>query len=280
MNELSHILKLIDDPDEAVVNAVRLHLEQYDGDLSEEIAGYGITLSKGEKSILSNHLKEGRRRRLLELWQLPITSTRSLNNDWDTFEHLLSLLCDYLHDGITLRPSLADSIDQLADEITLSEASNDAEALAQYLFAEGRFRGNTTHYYDEVNSDLVWGIHHSLGNPISLTLIYMLVGYRCDLEIYGCNYPGHFLAWIPNIEGTVLIDTFNRGRVLNPKTIMEENPGLSPSAREALQSPCTFEMILIRILNNLNAIFQKKNKKEDIEVIETLRKSIVQSMNV
>src|SRR5687767_3079355 len=69
-----------------------------------------------------------------------------------------------------------------------------AETLAEFLSFEVRLRGNDRHYYDIDNSLLPSVIQSRLGIPITLSLVYMLVGQRAGLKIDGVGLPGHFLV--------------------------------------------------------------------------------------
>lgn len=275
--ELIAVIKLLDDPDPSVKKAVAQYFSQLDGDLSEEIAGEALFLTRVEKKLLSTYLLPGRRRVLAESWMVSERFRDARAHDFETFEYLLSLLSDYLHDGISLRPSLADSLDQLVDEVHMAGASTSVEELSRFLFKSGRFMGNKTHYFAKENSDLVWVIHQTVGNPVSLVVLFMILANRFGHTVMGCNYPGHFLASVPDPEGDYLIDTYNRGRVLYPSKIIEENPSLSEAARQALATPCSLRVIVNRILNNMETSLVKEELSEEVPFIQRLKKSLFPS---
>lgn len=273
-SDLLHVIKLLDDPDASVQEAVRGYFQGYGGDISEQIAGDAISLSHKERRLLSQYLIPGRQRNLANQWLIPSAFHKEGCQDWDTFEFLLSLLSDYLHDGLTLRPSLADSLDQLADEVHLAEASTSIEKLGRFLFSSERFMGNTARYFAKENSDLVWVIHHTLGNPISLVTIFMLIANRFGLEVEGCNYPGHFLAWVPSADRPFLMDAYNRGRILHPDQIIKNNPNLSENARISIAAPCSLKSIILRMLNNIETSFIKEDQMSEPPFILRLKKSL------
>lgn len=272
-SELSYVIKLIDDPDPSVKSAVEEYLVKFSGDLSEEIAGEAISLTAYERKELSRMLMPGRRKTLAQNWQLPTQFKEDQGTDWETFEFLLSLLSDYLHDGITLRPSLADSIDQLCDEAQMADATSSTKELCRFLFNSSRYMGNKNRYFAHENSDITWVIHNTFGNPLSLVVIYMLLANRFGLEVHGCNYPGHFLAWVPD-ETPYLVDCYNRGRILHPRELIRDNPALSPTARTALNAPCTFRLIINRLINNIDASYEKEEILTEKTFLERLKKSL------
>ena len=269
-----HILKLVDDPDPTVKAAVEKYFQQFEGDISEQLAGAGIGLTKLEQDIIAPYLIAGRRKILADAWVVPNRFLSNDSVDWETFEHLLSLLADYLHDGTSLRPSLADSLDQISDEIHLSGLPITVDGLSEFLFKQGRFSGNRKEYFAKENSDLVWVIHNNKGNPVSLVVLFMLLAQRFNLDVQGCNYPGHFLAWVDDAESSYLIDTYNQGRVLKPKKVMRDNPNISENARESLSGPCSLNAIIQRTLNNVEASFEKEDLLDELPFIQRLRKSL------
>ena len=273
-SDLVHILKLLDDPEPAVQSAVATYVEQFQGDMSEELASEALSLTQAESKILSKHLMPGRRQYLMDNWQVPRRFLQNDSQDWETFEYLLSLLSDYLHDGVSLRTSLSDALDLLADEIHLAEASSTPDLLAQYLFKDARLTGNKQTYFALENSDLTWVLNNGIGNPITLVVIYMLLSNRFGLSVYGCNYPGHFLAWVPSAKGPYAIDAYNNARVLWPQEIIRENPLLSQQAKTALSGPCPFFAIIIRVLNNIETSLQKEGLDSEIPCIQQLKRSI------
>lgn len=270
--DLQHVIRLLDDPDPTVQSAILTFLGQFNGDISENLANEAIALSTKEQNILSRHLIQGRQKTLTHNWQIPARFHQK--NDWESFEYLLSLLSDYLHDGLTLRPSLTDSLDQLADEVQLGNASSSAEDIGEYLFKTGRFQGNKNRYFAIENSDLNWVIHNNLGNPISLVIIYMLIANRFGLLVEGCNYPGHFLAWISDAEEPILLDAYNAARPIHPKEVILDNPSISDTAKVALSGPCSLNTIIQRVLNNIQTSLSKEGLTSEIDLILRLKKSL------
>ncbi len=49
-----------------------------------------------------------------------------------------------------------------------------------------------------------------MGIPITLTILYRMVGARAGMKVEGINLPGHFIAR----HGEVYFDPFHRGRIL------------------------------------------------------------------
>src|SRR5262245_3996778 len=68
-----------------------------------------------------------------------------------------------------------------------------ARALADRLFLDAGFHGNTTNYYDPKNSFLDEVLARRTGIPISLSVVYVEVARRVGVRASPVGFPGHFL---------------------------------------------------------------------------------------
>ena len=85
-------------------------------------------------------------------------------------------------------------------------------------------------YNQPAASDLIQVIDGGPGLPITLSCVFLLVGRRLELEVDGCNCPGHFMARAIVSGRPVLVDCFSGGRLLGDSIIMT----LRDSDRRAL----------------------------------------------
>jgi hypothetical protein len=269
--ELKALLRLLDDETPAVRERIAARLAETTGDLSEALAEIGWDGSDYEQELLSGILHPARRDTLYREWCVP---SGGLGDDWETLEHLLRLLSDFLHDGVNLRQSLPDALDLLAEEAEEQGGALSEDELRRYLFESGRFRGNREAYYDPRNSDLAYVISEGASNPIGLCLIYMLAGRRLDLDISGVNFPGHFLCRIPTDDGPVIVDCFDGGRCHVIGDLMEQHPDLGPEQRAALHGQASPSLMLQRVLLNLASAFAGLNRDEDARLIAELRETV------
>ena len=273
-NELPHLIKLLDDDDPAVRKVLSEQFESCRGDVSTELDRLGITLAEEDRTRLSDLLAPGRRRQIRHQWAVPQHGLDETAQDWETFELLLRLLSELLHDGTSLRPSLPDAIDQVSDEAVLNGSHRDERSLCNFLFGSGRFRGDQEGFYHPSNADLLWIIMNRKGNPIGLAVLAMLVAHRLNLSIGGCNFPAHFLAWI-SVEGDPhLVDCFGRGRLIAVEEIRRNSAVLTPDSRRAIEGPCTMRDILLRILRNLHLAFTQQDRGKDADLIGELLLSL------
>jgi hypothetical protein len=137
-------------------------------------------------------------------------------------------------------------------------AREKVNCLARYLGCEQRLIGNSHDYYHPRNGYLPWVMEFRQGLPITLTLIYMLVGLRLNLPIEGVAGPGHFLA---RLDG-IIFDPYYQGRILSDgewDMIAAEVP---PGQRAFLAKTCTPPQMMHRMLINLRNCYVKGNDVE------------------
>src|SRR5688500_7709141 len=67
-------------------------------------------------------------------------------------------------------------------------------ALHQLLFDEMGYSGDSDKYYHALNSYIGAVINSRRGLPITLSLLYKMVGEGAGLQVAGINAPGHFLV--------------------------------------------------------------------------------------
>lgn len=125
------------------------------------------------------------------------------------------------------------------------------QILSCYLAQELHFRGNSDKYYCEENSIISRVLESRMGIPISLTLVYQMIGARAGMKIEGINLPGHFIAR----HGGVYFDPFHEGRVLcqcDVKNILDRQ-GIAFRRNHLLAA--TPRQFLLRILANLLYVY-------------------------
>ena len=124
--------------------------------------------------------------------------------------------------------------------------------IINFLHEELGFDGNTVDYYNHENSLLPCVLENKKGLPLTLTLLYIFVGARAGLPIYGVNLPGHFIARC----GEIYFDPFHEGRILSiadcADILARQQIELSD---EHLENPES-RQILARLLANLRHAYE------------------------
>lgn len=138
--------------------------------------------------------------------------------------------------------------EEVKHRIVLAKTPLDrVETLAEFLNLDQRLRGNDDDYYNVRNSLLPAVIESRLGIPISLALVYIIVGERAGLKIDGIGLPGHFIVRHEDI----FFDPFHGGRRVGldecRALLEQQNLTLLPQHLAA----ATPRQMLIRMLTNL-----------------------------
>jgi regulator of sirC expression with transglutaminase-like and TPR domain len=74
------------------------------------------------------------------------------------------------------------------------------------LFDIHGFAGNTTNFHAPQNSFINTVLESKKGNPLLISIIYILMARQLDIPIYGVNLPEHFILAYQDIRGNSSID--------------------------------------------------------------------------
>jgi regulator of sirC expression with transglutaminase-like and TPR domain len=79
---------------------------------------------------------------------------------------------------------------ELNDELTSFEK---IKVLNHVLFLIQDLKGSTDTYHEASSSFLGDVLRNKTGNPLSLSIIYMILAQRLSIPVYGINMPQHFM---------------------------------------------------------------------------------------
>ena len=127
-----------------------------------------------------------------------------------------------------------------------------------YLFHTLRFRGNTRRYDDPNNSFLHRVLDDRVGIPISLSVLYLLLGYRLQVPVAGVGLPGHFLVGLRTEP--VFIDCFHQGALLTEKDCARLLRDYGVEFDRRYLEPCSHAHVLARMLRNLIAVYETRQE--------------------
>ncbi|RPH44759.1 MAG: transglutaminase [Burkholderiales bacterium] len=196
---------------------------------------------------------------------------RMLVSDADSIpllEAAASLALDAYPD-LDLQASLAD-FDRLAGQLAAdcrpvsTETARLQHALHFFYVAQG-FAGNVQAYYDPDNSYLHRVLETRRGIPITLAVLFAELARHIGLEVDGISFPGHFLLRVNLHEGIVVIDPFT-GESLDGDEL-ERRAAPHGVEVQALLQPAAPQQILIRMLNNLQAVHARAGRADLLEKV-------------
>lgn len=155
-------------------------------------------------------------------------------------------------------------------------------ALNQFLYEDLGYWGNTEDYYDPRNSYLNDVMDRKTGIPITLSILYMLIGRRVGLPLEGVSFPGHFLVRVRMRRGMLVLDPFAGGTPLSEDELRERLKRVVPRGAtggvstdelplDQFLEPATNRQILGRLLRNLKGIYRDKDQPERmLEVLDRM----------
>jgi regulator of sirC expression with transglutaminase-like and TPR domain len=144
------------------------------------------------------------------------------------------------------------ALDALGEELARSAAESDggpeadARACGELLGGRHNFEGDRQTYDDPDNSMLDLVLATRRGLPILLSVVYIEVARRADIPIGGVGLPGHFVVAHFGARPPLLLDPFDRGRIIGA--------GVGQEVRQ----PWRAHDIAMRMLNNLVGSFQRR----------------------
>lgn len=138
------------------------------------------------------------------------------------------------------------------------------------LFTKLKFRANTKNFHSPNNSFLKSVLESKKGNPISLSVVYMLVAEKIGLPIYGVNLPNLFIITYKSEEIQFYVNAFNRGLIFSKKDIDNYLANLNLTPKPMYYEPCSNEDIVKRVLRNLIMAFEKLGEHQKSEEVKEL----------
>lgn len=150
------------------------------------------------------------------------------------------------------------------------------QELNRVLFSEERFRGNAEAYYDPRNSFLNDVLDRRVGVPISLSIVYLEVGWRLGLPLAGIGFPGHFLVRYEGEVIRVLLDPFDAGRLRfedQAQELLDRVYGGLVRLQPEFLEPSGRKDMLVRLLKNLKAIHL--NARDDAKALAAIERILL-----
>jgi regulator of sirC expression with transglutaminase-like and TPR domain len=148
------------------------------------------------------------------------------------------------------------------------------DALQTHLFEILGFKGNNDSYDDPKNSYLHEVLNRRLGNPLSLSILFLEVARAAGFEARGIALAGHFIASVTLGGRTILVDPFHHGRVIcqdDCRDLVARTTGRPDLFRPEVLRGTDERGMLRRMLMNLKRIFVKsRDYPRSLSVVERL----------
>ncbi len=139
------------------------------------------------------------------------------------------------------------------------------DALNEVLFHQLGFIGNEVDYFNPENSYLNRVMDLRRGIPISLSMIYLLIGKRLGLPLVGIGMPGHFICRWQTATEEVFIDPFHAGKLLTRSECRKRLLDLGIEYDDRHLAPLSHRRTLTRVVANLHLIYKERREAANVE---------------
>ena len=283
--KITALINLLDDPDQHVFSQV-----------SEELQGIGPSVVPSLEEAWENSFNAVLQERIEQvIHQIQFQNVVRDLKDWkkDPSSNLLDaavIIAHYQYADLD-RSFIYNFIDQLTQDIWIEMNANytalEKVGIMNKIFFEiYGFSGNKKNYYSPRNSYINNVLEARMGNPISLSLVYLEVAQRLKLPIYGINLAEHFVLAYTELpieyletvnKDSILfyINPFNKGTIFQYKDIEQFLSQLKLDVQEKFYLPCDQLTVVNRLLNNLIFCYNKAGYKDKVEEIKILKNCIL-----
>ncbi|MEU5635839.1 tetratricopeptide repeat protein [Streptomyces rishiriensis] len=161
-------------------------------------------------------------------------------------------------------------LDRLAGQLPFRPGGPHAWAVALRDLLGGRYGfGGSAADYDRLESSLLHAVlTRRRGLPILLSVVWVEVARRAGAPVYGVALPGHFVVGFGppgDIEGQVLVDPFDGGRVLSGGDAEQLVTGATGARLEpSMLGPAEPLDVVMRILNNIRSWAAARPERSDV----------------
>lgn len=266
--EIRALIRLLDDPAEEVQRAVRGRLSELSLRALPHLREAQEHTEEPHRSLLQRVIDD------LHIDGIETAWRAVLKEPSPSLERGAFLLALYYFPELDV-PHYQALLEDLAHRafapVTSVPGAERAFRLCEFVCRELEFTGNQHDYYHPHNSCLNWVLDHRQGIPISLSVVYLLLGQRLGLPVFGVNMPAHFLVKYEDGRSEVFFDLFNGGIPLAKDEAVRVlvEAGLQPQPEYLLAAPV--ETILFRMTRNLlNAARRSGSGREEADLLRLI----------
>lgn len=279
-SKIRALIELLDDPDEFVYSHVQRELILLGNDVVPILEdAWGSSLNNILQQRIENLIHE-----------IQFSGVKADLEVWNKSQRLdlldgALILASYQYPDLDIH-EVERFFEQLVQEVWLElnpnyTALEKAKIVSRVIFQLYGFSGNRKNFHSPQNNFINHVIDTKKGNPLSLSLIYLIVARELKIPVYGVNLPEHFIlayTLLPEefvdefLKDDVLfyINPFNGGTIFNETEIKTFLGQLKIDEQEGFFLPCDNRTILQRLINNLIFCFGKAGVMEKVEELKQL----------
>lgn len=294
IKEIDALINLVDDPDEMVYAHVR-----------ERIVSYGETVIPQLENIWElnsfGHEFQQRIEDIIHIIQFDSVykglERWSRDGGSDLFDGAL-IVAHYQYpdlDETEVKANLMkvrqDVWLELNEELTALEK---VKVMNHIIYDVHGFRGNKKNFHAAQNSFINTVLESKKGNPLSLSIIYMVIAESLGVPVQGVNLPNHFLlAYVdPNniihfIENHIdpsadktdvlfYINAFSKGTIVHKSEIAAYLEEMKLKQKPEFFQACDNRTIITRLIGNLIFSYDRLGYPEKVAELKKLQYAVAQ----
>lgn len=186
------------------------------------------------------------------------------------------LIATYQYPDLSLE-KLTQNLEQLYYEVwpvfePEAHPYDQVKAISGILFSKLRFKANTANFHSPANSMINSVLESKRGNPIALSVIYMLIAQKLNMPVRGVNLPNFFILTYNDEEKNLqfYINAFNRGLIFTKQDIDHYLGQVNINPHPKFYQACSHTDIITRVLRNLIVSFEKLEEHGKTDEIKQL----------
>jgi hypothetical protein len=155
------------------------------------------------------------------------------------------------------------------------------------LFTLNGFSGNTQNIHDPQNHYLKHVLESKKGNPLSLSVLYLILAEKIRMPVYGVVLPQHCVLSFhkdyilegdteQRMKSSILfyINPFNKGIIFNRDDITMFLKKLNVTPKPSHYVPCSNKDIIIALINSLMVSYELAGVPEKVKELIRLKEAI------
>lgn len=282
--DIQSLINLLDDPDDGIFGQVRNELKTLG---SEVIPSLEFHWERNRTNpIFQNRIEELIHEIQLEHIKHELMAWNGQSDP--SLAEGISIISRFEYPEVT-KEYIDQAVHQLSKEIWL-ELNDQLTALEKvriinhFLYDVHGFNGDSDDYHAVVNNFPHLVMKQKAGNPLSLSIIYILIAEKLELPIYGINLPRHFIVayvddfFLSNINEVqpilFYINPFSSGGVFGKQELIDFLERINIKYHNSFASPCDNRSIIRRMLNNMIFSYSREGRHDEAAELKEIQSAI------
>ena len=283
-SELNALISLLDEPDTLIFTKIRDRLFSYGADAIPALENaWGHSFD----GIIQKRIEE-----IIHNIQMNNLYNELVNWRNHHVEDLLKgfiLISKYQYPDMDEKKIIS-QIGQIIQDVWLELNQNltpleKIKVINHILFDVHKFAGNKANMQNPQNSYLKDVLETKKANPISLSIIFMVVAQSLNVPVYGINLPQNFIMaytdrmYKKDFEFTrddvqFYINAFNKGAVFTRREVELFIRQMKLKDDDSYYAPCDNVTIINRVINNLIFSYETTGNPNKVQELKKLQKAL------